>query len=224
MIYFFVDVVVLLFPPLSSLVVEVLFAELADVISVLPGVLLAFVPEVATAAEAAEDPEAVAPEEAPPDPVAEAEFPLPLPPPPDESSSFCSTMGSLFRHRGCRDRLVQVYSRAIAGKNLDLLVFIQPDDILECSLFVRKNTAGTASAANNLEVDEVNTNVTPASCTVDKLPSFNSTSLRLGDDAILDIGPGDPVDLPFPIAAHEFIRAVDTCLGRWKGYAAKSGW
>jgi hypothetical protein len=81
MIYFFVDVVVLLFPPLSSLVVEVLFAELADVMSVLPGVLLAFVLEVATAAEAA-GPEA--PEEAPPDPVAEAESSLPLPPPPDK--------------------------------------------------------------------------------------------------------------------------------------------
>lgn len=78
MIYFFVDVVVLLFPPLSSLVVEVLFAELADVISVLPGVLLAFVLEVATAAEPA------APEEAPLEPVAEAAFPLPPPPPPDE--------------------------------------------------------------------------------------------------------------------------------------------
>lgn len=68
MIYFFV--VVLLFPPLSSLLVEVLFAELADVMSVLPDVL-AFVSELVTVAEA--------PEEAPPEPVAETEFPLPLP-------------------------------------------------------------------------------------------------------------------------------------------------
>jgi hypothetical protein len=54
--------------------------------------------------------------------------------------------------------VIGVYLRAIAGKNLDLLVFVQPNDILECSLFVRKDTAGTTSAANDLEVDEVNVN------------------------------------------------------------------
>lgn len=101
MIYFFV--VVLLFPPLSSLLVEVLFAELADVMSVLPPVLLSFAPEVDTFGEAAEDPEPEAPEEVLPEPVVEAVVPLP---PLDEvlvtsvvwelwvfqySSSFCST-------------------------------------------------------------------------------------------------------------------------------------
>lgn len=74
MIYFFV--VVLLFPPLSSLVVEVLFVELAGVVSVLPGVPLVFALVVATVGEIVEEPEPETPEE--------AEAVLPLPPPPLE--------------------------------------------------------------------------------------------------------------------------------------------
>lgn len=85
MLYFFVldafaaeeeDVVFL--PPLSSL--DVVFAELADVTSVLPGVLLAPGVEEATYAEATEDPD---PE---PEALTEAE------PPPLDEATVCSVV------------------------------------------------------------------------------------------------------------------------------------
>jgi hypothetical protein len=48
--------------------------------------------------------------------------------------------------------------RAIASENLNLFVLVQPYDILQCGLLVRKNSASTSSTANNLEVDEVDMN------------------------------------------------------------------
>jgi hypothetical protein len=48
-----------------------------------------------------------------------------------------------------------VYLRAIASEYLNFFVFVQPYDILQCGLFVGKDSASTASAADNLEVDEV---------------------------------------------------------------------
>lgn len=49
-----------------------------------------------------------------------------------------------------------VYLRAIASEDLDFFILVEPYDILQCSLLVRKNSASSATAADNLEVDKVN--------------------------------------------------------------------
>jgi hypothetical protein len=51
---------------------------------------------------------------------------------------------------------VETIPWTIAGENFNLFVLVQPNDIFQCSLLIRKDTTSATSTAHNLEVDEMN--------------------------------------------------------------------
>lgn len=51
--------------------------------------------------------------------------------------------------------MCRVYLRAVASEDLDFFVLVEPYDVLQCGLLVRKNSASATAATDNLEVDQV---------------------------------------------------------------------
>lgn len=112
---------------------------------------------------------------------------------------------------------VKTIPRSIAGNHIDLLVGVEPHNVLQSDLLVRLDTpTAAASARDDLEVDQMNVNrVCPASRAILQGPVLDGTTLGLGQNALLGtIGPGDAVDLPFTTLTLEFKLVLDGGVGR----------
>lgn len=121
---------------------------------------------------------------------------------------------------------VKTIPRSIAGNHIDLLVGVEPHNVLQSDLLVRLDTpTAAASARDDLEVDQMNVDrVCPASCAVLQRPVLDSTALGLGQNALFGtIGPGDAVDLPFTSGALELKLVLDCSVGRREWDIAELG-
>jgi hypothetical protein len=121
---------------------------------------------------------------------------------------------------------VEAVPWCVASDNVDLFVGVQPDNILECNLFIRQDTTTrAASACDDLEVDQMDMNgVGPSTSAVLKNPVLDRSTLRFGEHTLFGtISPGDTVDLPFATCTLELELVFDCGVGGREWHIAELG-
>ena len=116
---------------------------------------------------------------------------------------------------------VDTIVRGVACNDCDLLVLAKEDNVLQSLLLVVEDRTLTTGASQNLEVNKVDVyGVIPATAVL-KLPNLDGTTLRPGQDAVVDISESETVNSPLTTSPAKLEAPVNSApLGR-EGDSAK---